>query len=32
MDLDGVDAEVLISGGAAPSGEGVDRDFQQRSS
>jgi predicted TIM-barrel fold metal-dependent hydrolase len=29
MDLDGVDAEVLISGGAVPSGEGVDVDFQR---
>jgi len=29
MDLDGVDAEVLISGGAAPTGEAVDEDFQR---
>jgi predicted TIM-barrel fold metal-dependent hydrolase len=29
MDLDGVDAEVLISGGAVPSGEGIDVDFQR---
>jgi len=29
MDIDGVDAEVLISGGAAPTGEGVDADFQR---
>jgi predicted TIM-barrel fold metal-dependent hydrolase len=29
MDLDGVDAEVLISGGAAPSGEGIDHEFQR---
>ncbi len=29
MDADGVDAEVLISGGAAPTGPGVDEDFQR---
>jgi predicted TIM-barrel fold metal-dependent hydrolase len=29
MDLDGVDAEVLISGGATPTGEGIDIDFQR---
>src|SRR4029077_16790225 len=29
MDEDGVDAEVLISGGIAPTGEGVDEDFQR---
>ena len=29
MDSDGVDAEVLISGGAAPTGEGVSKDFQR---
>ena len=29
MDQDGVDAEVLISGGIAPTGEGVDEDFQR---
>ena len=29
MDLDGVDAEVLISGGAVPAGEGIDVDFQR---
>ena len=29
MDLDGVDAEVLISGGAVPAVEGVDTDFQR---
>jgi predicted TIM-barrel fold metal-dependent hydrolase len=29
MDRDGVDAEVLISGGAAPTGEGISEDFQR---
>jgi predicted TIM-barrel fold metal-dependent hydrolase len=29
MDTDGVDAEVLISGGAAPTGEGVSESFQR---
>lgn len=29
MDVDGVDAEVLISGGATPTGEGVDEGFQR---
>jgi len=29
MDLDGVDAEVLISGGAAPTGDGIDAEFQR---
>jgi predicted TIM-barrel fold metal-dependent hydrolase len=29
MDLDQVDAEVLITGGAAPTGEGVDVEFQR---
>ncbi len=29
MDVDGVDAEVLISGGAVPTGPNVDEDFQR---
>ena len=29
MDLDGVDAEVLISGGATPTGDGIDTGFQR---